>query len=85
MTHFHEWVKRGLQEDWDFEELETKLLRENPHVILITNELGYGVVPMEAFDRKYRELTGRLCTKIASESELVVRVICGIGKVIKDA
>lgn len=85
MTHFHEWVKRGLQEDWDFEELETKLLRENPHVILITNELGYGVVPMEVFDRKYRELTGRLCTKIASESELVVRVICGIGTVIKDA
>ena len=77
MTQFHQWVKRGLQEGW--------LLKENPQVILVSNELGYGVVPIEAFDREYRELTGRLCTRIAAKSRQVIRVICGIGTVIKDA
>lgn len=85
MTQFHQWVKRGLQEGWNFDGLEERLLKENPQVILVSNELGYGVVPIEAFDREYRELTGRLCTRIAAKSRQVIRVICGIGTVIKDA
>ena len=38
---------------------------------------------MEAFDRTYRETTGRICTKIAAESQMVIRVVCGMGMVIK--
>lgn len=83
--HFHEWVKKGLQEGWDFENLETQILEKNPEITLISNELGYGVVPVEAFDRKYREATGRICTRLAAKSSQVIRVICGIGTVIKDA
>lgn len=83
--HFHEWVKKGLQEGWDFENLENQIFEKNPEIILISNELGYGVVPVEAFDRKYRESTGRICTRLAEKSSQVIRVICGIGTVIKDA
>ena len=39
---------------------------KNPDLVLISNELGYGVVPMDVFDRNYRETTGRVCTEIAS-------------------
>ena len=28
----------------------------------MTQEIGYGLVPVDAFDRRYRELTGRICT-----------------------
>lgn len=83
MNHFHQWIKKGLEEGWELEGLEDRLLKENPQVILITNELGYGVVPMDAFDRKFRETTGRICTKLAQKSNQVIRVICGIGTVIK--
>ena len=31
----------------------------NPDVILVCQEVGYGVVPMDAFDRKYREAGGK--------------------------
>lgn len=85
MYHFHEWVKKGLLEGWNFENLENELLKRNPEIILISNELGYGVVPVEAFDRNYRETTGRICTRMAEKSSQVIRVICGIGTVIKDA
>ena len=65
--------------------LEEELLRVNPDIVLISNELGYGVVPVDAFDRKYREAVGRICTKMAAAAKRVVRVTCGIGTVIKNA
>ena len=49
----------------------------------MTNELGYGVVPVDAFDRLWREKTGRICTELAGKAEEVHRVVCGIGMVIK--
>jgi adenosylcobinamide kinase/adenosylcobinamide-phosphate guanylyltransferase len=83
MDHFHVYVKRALEEDRDVTQLADQLKQENPNITLITNELGYGVVPMEAFDRRYREAHGRLCCQLAEEADEVVRVICGIGTVLK--
>lgn len=83
--HFHEWIKKGIEEEWDFKNLAEELLKRNPEVLIITNELGYGVVPVDAFDRTYRETTGRICTEIAAVCEQVIRVSCGLGMVIKDA
>lgn len=34
---------------------------------------------MEAFDRKWREKTGRVCTELARQADTVYRVVCGIG------
>ena len=64
LYHFHEWVKKGLEKEWDFENLAEKIQEKNPNLIVISNELGYGVVPIDAFDRKYRESTGRLCSVV---------------------
>ena len=66
-------------------ELAENLIRCNPDVILVSDEVGYGVVPIDAFDRAYRENVGRICTKLAAYSDKVTRVICGIGTVIKHA
>ena len=52
--------------------------------VLNFHEVGYGVVPIDAFDRKYREAVGRVCTRLAAYSNKVTRVACGIGMVIKD-
>lgn len=83
--HFHEWIKKGMRENGDFANLAEELLKRNPELIIITNELGYGVVPVDAFDRAYRETTGRICTEIAARCEQVIRISCGLGMVIKDA
>lgn len=61
-----------------------KIMRNNPDVIFISDEIGYGIVPVKAFDRLYREETGRICCKMAQQASSVTRVICGIGTVIKE-
>ena len=83
LYHFHEYIKRLMEEEKEFS-LET-LLEKNPDIILVTNELGYGVVPVDRFDRAYREKTGRICCQIAKAATEVHRVVCGIGTVIKHA
>lgn len=82
---FHEFIRKEMQAGNDVSELAERLIQLNPHVILVSDEVGYGVVPMDAFDRAYREAVGRVCTKLAAYSSQVTRVVCGIGTVIKDA
>ncbi|MCD8336442.1 MAG: bifunctional adenosylcobinamide kinase/adenosylcobinamide-phosphate guanylyltransferase [Lachnospiraceae bacterium] len=93
--HFHEYVKRAtLEEPWicteDLTLLEEQahdfsvwLLQANPEITIVSNELGYGIVPMEKSDRLWRERVGRICTCLASEADEVVRVVCGIGTRLK--
>lgn len=64
-------------------EIAEKLYRENPDIIIVTDEIGYGIVPMDPFERAYREVVGRVCTKLAKKSEAVYRIICGMEMKIK--
>ncbi len=82
LYHFHEYIQRMMKAGQEFS--VERLKEENPKVILVTNELGCGVVPVDQFDRAYREKTGRICCQIAREAVQVHRVVCGIGTVIKD-
>lgn len=79
------WFVRGNFTDMEkqAEAFTEELYRKNPDIIIVSNELGYGVVPMERFDRDYRETVGRVCTCIAARSDAVTRVVCGIGTRIK--
>ncbi len=54
-----------------------------PDTVLVCNEIGCGVVPMEREEREWRERTGRLLCEIAAQSSQVWRVYCGIGVRIK--
>jgi len=59
------------------------LAAQNPDVILITDEIGCGIIPMNAFERRYREEAGRLSCALAAEAEEVVRVVCGVAVKLK--
>ena len=85
INHFHLFVRRMLEAGEEVSSLAEELLQRNPRAVVVTTELGCGVVPVEAFDRNYRESCGRLCTRLAEASSRVHRVICGVGTVIKDA
>lgn len=79
--NFHEYIRRQNLEEQEM--LVSRLTRENPDVILITDEIGYGLVPIDADDRAYREQVGRICTELAAFSDEVIRVVMGIGTKIK--
>lgn len=85
VLNLHEFIRKEMQAGQDLEGFGEELIRRNPNLILTSCEIGYGVVPVDAFDRAYREKAGRICTVLASYSRKVTRVICGIGTVIKDA
>lgn len=50
---------------------------------VIGNEVGCGIVPVNKEDIIYRETVGRCMCILAEKSQSVVRIICGIGQVIK--
>ena len=80
---FHEFVKRWLKQGKSWEELASLMLEENRDLILICDEIGCGLVPVDAFEREYRESTGRVMNALAEQAERVDRVVCGIGRRIK--
>ena len=83
LVHFHEYVRRMMKDGLDYKAIAAELIRKNPDIVIVTNELGYGVVPIDAFDRRYREDTGRICCELAAFSSEVYRVCCGIAVKIK--
>lgn len=82
---FQKYIREELKRCDDVSDLAEKIISRNPELVIVSQEVGYGVVPVDAFDRKYREAVGRVCTKLSAYSSKVTRVVCGIGTVIKDA
>ena len=54
-----------------------------PYTIIISDEVGCGIVPIDKGERQFRERLGRCLTDIASRSDMVFRVFCGIAQRIK--
>ena len=82
-NHFHSWVRERIAKGGYPEEEIAEYLAKHPDCIIISDEIGNGIVPMDAFEREYRERTGRILVELAGRAEEVVRVICGIGQKIK--
>lgn len=61
----------------------TRFLEQYPNWIIISDEVGNGIVPMEKEERAYREVLGRILIEAASKADRVERVICGLGQRIK--
>lgn len=60
------------------EELRDACESVDSHVILVTNEVGMGVVPDNPGARLYRDLVGRCNQIVAAGADEVVLVSCGI-------
>ena len=62
---------------------EGALLSVNPDLILICDEVGCGVVPVDPAQRAWREDVGRLCCRLAQRAERVERIFCGLPMTLK--
>lgn len=83
INHFHQWVRNRLSDGGCPETAVELFVNRCEDCIIICDEIGNGIVPMEAFEREYRERTGRMLIELARKAEEVERVICGIGQKIK--
>ncbi len=82
------------EESWDYTAIEahidahiTQLLAAcaacpSP-VVLVTNEVGMGIVPENRLARHFRDIAGRVNQRLAEQAEQVWLVVSGIGVKIK--
>lgn len=52
-------------------------------VVIVSNEVGWGIVPENALARAFRDHQGRLNQQIAAQAGLVVAVMAGLPMVLK--
>lgn len=83
LTRFEALVRRWMKEGLDPEAETQRLLQVSPEMILIGDEIGCGIIPVDPFENEYRERYGRLCCRIAQAADQVYLVECGIGRRIK--
>lgn len=76
------FIRKNLDESL-VNELAYRFISENKNVVIINNEVGYGVVPIDKNERLFRELNGRFNIRIAQSSDEVYRVVSGICTRIK--
>ena len=85
LDRFHLLVRRVCEADGDAEALARCVLAINPALIVVADEVGMGVVPMDAFERRWREAVGRALCVLAAAAESVDRMTAGIPVRIKGA
>ena len=83
INHFHQWVKSRMLNRGCPEDEIMSFLDSNEDCIIICDEIGNGIVPIDPFEREYRERVGRILVQLAKRAEEVERIICGIGQKIK--
>jgi adenosylcobinamide kinase/adenosylcobinamide-phosphate guanylyltransferase len=71
----------GIQDQLD--EVLAVLKKTRIPVILIGNEVGWGIVPENALARTFRDLSGRLHQEIAQIADQVILMVAGIPLVVK--
>lgn len=79
----HEDIRRLMEHGEDPFETLLGMLDECENWIVVCDEVGCGVVPMDEFSRQYREQVGRVCCELARRANLVIRVTCGLPQALK--
>ncbi len=66
-------VKIGSQ----IEKLIDAVVALDENIVLVTNEIGYGIVPQNRMARYFRDIAGRVNQYIAGRADRVTLVVCG--------
>ncbi|NVO56504.1 bifunctional adenosylcobinamide kinase/adenosylcobinamide-phosphate guanylyltransferase [Rhodobacteraceae bacterium B1Z28] len=81
------WLSNQLLAENDLEQAQSVLLdalRTCPaQIVIVSNEVGHGIVPENPLARRFREAQGRLNIALAAQADLVVQVTAGLPLVLK--
>lgn len=82
------WLSNLLLADVDIESeiarLEEVLRNPATERVLVSNEVGFGIVPDSALGRRFRDLQGELNRRVAALADRVVLMVAGVPLIIKD-
>ena len=79
------WLANAMEagREGEAEGLGDALARAPVPVVVVSNELGWGMVPMDAGARAFRDAHGRMNQALAARAGLVVLVASGLPLVLK--
>jgi adenosylcobinamide kinase/adenosylcobinamide-phosphate guanylyltransferase len=81
------WLTNHLLAGHDLTTEESRLLHAlrdtRAPVVVVSNEVGAGIVPENALARRFRAAQGRLNQSLAARSDLVIAVMAGLPLVLK--
>ena len=83
IDNFHIWVYSTVKKgDMPVDKIND-MLKSLSDKIIISDEIGNGIVPTDKTERLYREQNGKVMQILARKADSVIRVYCGIGEVLK--
>lgn len=82
-NHLEQLTYRAAAEEQTAEELLSRLLPLVEQGIVISREIGSGVVPVDPLERRWRELHGAVLQALAAASDRVSRIFCGLEERLK--
>lgn len=82
LNQFHLIIKQWLSEKKEYGKI-VELFQKKTSWLIVSDEIGNGIVPINKEDRKWREETGRVLCELAKEADEVYRIYCGIPTKIK--
>ncbi len=81
------WLTNHLLAENNLEEAQAGLLEAMKtcaaQIVVVSNEVGHGIVPDNALSRRFREAQGRLNIALAAQADRVVQVTAGLPLVLK--
>ncbi len=83
------WLNNQMMAESDLTEATSTLIHALKRCpapwVMVSNEVGHGIVPDNKLARQFREAQGRLNIALAREADLAVMVIAGLPQVLKGA
>jgi adenosyl cobinamide kinase/adenosyl cobinamide phosphate guanylyltransferase len=73
----------GAEIDAEIGRLESALTRATAPLVMVANEVGFGIVPDNPLGRRFRDAQGLLNQRIAARADRVVLVVAGLPLTIK--
>ncbi len=80
---FNDIIKKWHGEGLNSEENILNILESLKDKIIVIDQIGCGVVPVDENERRLREITGRTCCILAQTADEVYNVMFGLGVKIK--
>jgi adenosylcobinamide kinase/adenosylcobinamide-phosphate guanylyltransferase len=69
--------------DAETQRLEAAMLAHEAPLVLVSNEVGSGIVPENALARRFRDFQGLLNQRVAARADRVVLVVAGLPMIVK--
>ncbi|MCD8224585.1 MAG: bifunctional adenosylcobinamide kinase/adenosylcobinamide-phosphate guanylyltransferase [Clostridiales bacterium] len=82
LVDFQDFLRRIMESGTDPQEFVSAVLETEPEIVTLA-EVGSGLVPMERFERDWRDAVGVAGQRLAARADTVYRVTCGLPLLIK--